>query len=96
MHTYNPEISARYILQNHPKGRLWNDDFGWPKFPEDWNEWKPWSKSEKLLYFIGLNLWNGYADPKYTKLDPSYIIETLDENQVSFLEESMRKGMISL
>lgn len=82
---------AKYLAQNHPKGNLWLTKEGRPVFPDEWKDWKMWSTSEKILYFLALNLWNGFTDPESCPLDPARIFEKLDKKQLYLVKEAFQE-----
>ncbi len=82
---------AKYLVQNHPKGDLWVPEEGRPAFPDDWKEWKKWSGSEKILYFLALHLWNGFTDLEECPLDPARILLKLDDVQLDLVRKAFNE-----
>ncbi len=82
---------AKYLTQNHPKGDLWFPEEGRPAFPDEWDEWKKWSGSEKILYFLALNLWNGFTDLEECPLDPARILLKLDADQLDLVRKAFEE-----
>lgn len=84
----NPEKAAKFLIQKHPKGDLWDYAQNRPIWPDEWSEWRGWSTSEKKLYFLALNLWNGAVFDD-VKVDLYSVWNSLDREKEALLMRAL-------